>query len=127
MGRLFQNQCFDPSDLAPAGETLDKDLDRAFRKLQGLDKLILQGQQHLLVLGLSKQLSQDRLSTSGGAQATFIKSLSTPSVGFITSIHEASSLHFGLIWGLSFDSKLYVAYVLILGITYAMFAFTKLL
>ena len=70
----------DPSDNLFSVESSDKCLDRACWKISGIDKLIKEGNHHLLIPGLSKSSIPDLLRTQpdvGGAQTTFSKSLMT--------------------------------------------------
>ena len=70
----------DPSDLLNTLESPDERLDRALRKLAGLDQLVKEGRSHHLMPGLTKASIPDPLFTTpdvGGAQATFTKGLMT--------------------------------------------------
>ena len=68
----------DPSDLMNTLESSDERLDRALRKISGLDQLVKEGNYHHLMPGLTKSSIPDPLFTTpdvGGAQATFTKGL----------------------------------------------------
>ena len=70
----------DPSDLLNTLESPDERLDRALRKISGLDQLVKEGNYHYLMPGLTKSSIPDLLITTpdvGGAQATFTKGLMT--------------------------------------------------
>ena len=84
----------DPSDLLNTMESSDERLDRACRKISGLDKLVKEGNHHFLMPGLTKSSVPDLLRTTpdvGGAQATFSKSLMTQPASS-SSIRDSSIL-----------------------------------